>query len=537
MEETKMRNRLAVFPTVDGGVRDLSAAELAQRIRRGEILAADAVEAYIARIEEVNPALNALVVKRYERARAEARDVDRARAAGEPLGPLAGVPVTIKECLDLEGSPSTFGIPSRRAMLATSDERHVARLRRAGAVVLGKTNVAQLLLYFETDNPVYGRTANPHDPERSPGGSSGGEGTLLAAGASALGLGTDLGGSVRVPASFCGVASLKPTTGRCDDLGRGSIPIGQRAIASQVGVLGRRVDDVALGLEVINGGAQPSLDGSLAPAMPLLDPAAVDVSKLRVAYYVDDGTFTPSPAVGRAVREAVSALQACGASAREWSPPDVSGARDLFFGILAADAFAGCRRALGRDRRDPRIAKIEMAARTKRLVDVLLAASGRGRLKREIIANYGHADTDHYWQLVEAVMDYRLRFLDALAGFDVIVAPTTALPAFRHGAAEELVLAGAYTCLYNVLGWPAGVVPVTRVRPDEESDRPPSKDRMDRTARDTERGSAGLPVAVQVAARPWREDLVLATMGAIERIHSSRRAPFASRWNSSSAMA
>jgi len=496
-------------------VCDLGASALAASIRSGEITAATAVEAYIARIEEVNPNLNALVVKRYDEARAEARDVDRRRAAGETLGPLAGVPVTIKECLDLDGTASTFGIPSRKNAVAAKDEKHVARVRRAGAIVLGKTNVAQVLLHIETDNPIYGRTSHPENPERSPGGSSGGEGALLASHASALGLGTDLGGSVRVPASFSGVYAIKPTTGRCDDLGRGSIPVGQRVVASQVGVLGRSVADLALGLDVINGGAHPTPDGTLAPAMPLGDPTAVDVSQLRVAYYVDDGTFTPAPAVRRAVRDAAAALESRGASVKPWSPPDVPAARDLFFGILAADGFAGLHRRLGRDRRDPRIAKIEMAARSKRIVDVVLGFCGRGRLKREIVANYGHSDTDHYWQLVEAVLDYRERFLEALGRFDVILCPATALPAFRHGAAEELVLAGAYTCLYNVLGWPAGVAPFTRVRADEESDRAPSNDKMDQAARETERGSAGLPIGVQVAARPWREDLVLATLGAL----------------------
>jgi fatty acid amide hydrolase len=498
------------------GICALPATELAGRIRRGELTAADAIEAYLARLEEVNPRLNALVVRRDAEARAEAREIDRQREAGLPLGPLAGVPVTIKECLDLAGTASTFGLPSRRQLRASADEKHVARLRAAGAIVLGKTNVAQLLMYIETDNPLFGRTSNPHAADRSAGGSSGGEGALLGAGASALGLGTDLGGSVRVPAAFCGVTAIKPTTGRCDDLGRFSSPVGQRTVASQVGVLGRNVGDVALGLEVINGGARPQLDGGLAPAMPLLDRAAVDVSKLRIAWYTDDGTFTPAPAVRRAVREAAAALGARGASVVEWSPPEVARARDLFYGLLGADNFAGLTRLLGRDRRDPRIAKMVMGGRAKGLVDVLLGVSARGRLKREVVANYGHGDADHYWQLVEAALDYRQRFGDALAGFDAIVCPATALPAFRHGAAEELILAGTYTSLYNVLGWPAGVVPFTRVRPDEESDRPPSKDKMDQVARDTERGSAGLPIAVQVAARPWREDLVLAVMGALE---------------------
>jgi Asp-tRNA(Asn)/Glu-tRNA(Gln) amidotransferase A subunit family amidase len=411
---------------------------LASKIRTGEIAAVAAVDAYIARIEQVNPALNALVVSRYDEARAEARDVDRRRAAGEPLGPLAGVPVTIKECLDLAGTPSTFGLPSRKDRIVSHDEKHVARLRRAGAIVLGKTNVA-----------------------------------------------------------------------------RGSVPLGQRTVASQVGVIGRTVGDVTLGLEVINGGNHPAPDDSLAAAMPLGDPLAVDISKLRVAYYVDDGTFTPAPAVRRAVRESAHALESRGATVQAWSPPDVARARDLFFGILVADGFAGLHRSMGRDRRDPRIAKIEMAARAKAVADLVLGLSGRGRLKREVVANYGYSDTHHYWQLVEAVIDYRERFLEAARGFDVILCPATALPAFRHGAAEELVLAGAYTCLYNVLGWPAGVAPVIRVRADEESDRSPSRDKMDLAALETERGSVGLPIAVQVAARPWREDLVLATLGAI----------------------
>ena len=503
-------------PMTAAAIRALPALTLAQEIRRGTVTAAAAVEAYIEKLEAVNPALNALVVRRFDEARAEARAVDHLRAAGAPLGPLGGVPVTVKECLDLAGTPSTFGLPSRRSAIATADEPHVARLRAAGAIVLGKTNVGQLLLMIETDNPLYGRTNNPHAADRSAGGSSGGEGALLAAGATALGLGTDIGGSTRVPAAFCGVVGFKPTSGRCDDLGRVSVPIGQRAIASQVGVLGRAVGDVAAGLEILNGGRNPAPDGSLAPAMPLGDPAAVDVGKLRVAVYDDDGTFRPSPAVRRAVAESAAALAARGATVQTWTPPDVSEARSLFHGILAADGFAGCRRALGKDTPDRRIARMAMAIEKPRLTGLLLAASGRRRLAREIVANYGRTGTDHYWQLTERMLAYRQRFARALEGFDVILCPAAALPAFRHGATEELILAGAYTCLYNVLGWPAGVVPVTRVRPDEESDRRPSKDPMDRAARETERGSAGLPIAVQVAARPWREDLALAVMAALE---------------------
>src|SRR5215213_9466682 len=224
-------------------------------------------------------------------------------ANGAPLGPLHGVPITIKECLDLEGAPSTFGLPSRAGILATHDDLYVARMRAAGAIVLGKTNVAQLLFHVECENPVYGRTNNPWNPTRTSGGSSGGEGAIIAAGGSPLGLGTDIGGSLRYPAAYCGIASLKPTAGRTPDAGRYSAPIGQRAIVSQVGVLARRVADVALGTEVINGGRAPATE----PPMPLGDFERVNLARLRVAAYVDDGTFTVAPAVRRAVGQAAAA--------------------------------------------------------------------------------------------------------------------------------------------------------------------------------------------------------------------------------------
>ena len=223
----------------------LGASELAAAIARGDVSALDAVEAQLDRIERVNGALNAVVYSRYDAARAEARAADRRRANGAPLGPLHGVPITLKECLDLEGAPSTFGLPSRANTLAAQDDLYVARVRAAGAIVLGKTNVAQLLFHTECENPVYGRTNNPWNLERTSGGSSGGEGAIIAAGGSPLGLGTDIGGSLRYPAAYCGIASLKPTAGRTPDAGRYSAPIGQRAIVSQVGVLARRVADVA----------------------------------------------------------------------------------------------------------------------------------------------------------------------------------------------------------------------------------------------------------------------------------------------------
>ena len=498
----------------------LGASELAAAIARGDVSALDAVEAHIDRIERVNGALNAVVYSRYDAARAEARSADRRRANGEPLGPLHGVPITLKECLDLEGAPSTFGLPSRANTVAAQDDLYVARMRAAGAIVLGKTNVAQLLFHAECENPVYGRTNNPWNLERTSGGSSGGEGAIIAAGGSPLGLGTDIGGSLRYPAAYCGIASLKPTAGRTPDAGRYSSPIGQRAIVSQVGVLARRVADVALGTEVINGGRAPDTE----PPMPLGDFERVDLARLRVATYADDGTFAVAPAVRRAVGAAAAALRAAGATVTEWQPPDVSQALDLFFSIMSADGGAGMKHALGRDKRDPRIGTMlamgGRSATTLGLLGRLLRLAGQPGLAQGI-KNFGHRDTWHYWQVVEAQMEYQRRFAQALdhddgGPFDLILCPATALPAWTHGAGQNLVLAGAYTALYNVLGYPAGVVPVTRVRAGEEIGRKPSRDLVQQSAYNVEQGSAGLPIGVQVVARPWREHVALAAMRAIE---------------------
>lgn len=503
-----------------------SAVELAGMIAQGEVSAVEAVEAHIEQIERVNPNLNAVVVKRYEVARAEAKQADARRAKGEPLGSLHGVPITIKECLDLEGTPSTFGLSSRASILAQQDDVYVARLRQAGAIILGKTNISQLLLYYESDNPLYGRTNNPWNLERTPGGSSGGQAAIIAAGGSPVGLGTDIGGSLRIPATFCGIASLKPTAGRLPDPGRYSVPIGQRAIVSQVGPLARRVADVALGLEILNGGRNPATE----PPMPLGDFSTVDVSKLRIAYYTSDGTFKTAPAVRRAVQQAAALLKSLGAQIVEWQPPDVPLAQDIFYRILSADKGQGMKKALGRNKGDPRITSLLSPAALPRPMLVVfskIAATLGQRNLAGLASNFGYGKTHDYWQVVEAQMDYQEHFQEALdrdegGPFDVILCPACSLPAFTHGASQDLATAGAYATLYNVLGYPAGVVPFTCVGADEQIGRAPSRDMAEKAALKVETGSAGLPVGVQVVARPWREHVALAVMRALEEAAAKR---------------
>jgi len=487
-----------------------SARTLAERLRRGEVSAVDAVEAHLARIDEVNPRLNAVVVTRRDEAVAEAREADRRRAAGAALGPLHGVPITIKECLDLAGTPSTFGLPSRRAHRADADDPYVARLRAAGAIVLGKTNVAQLLIYYESDNPVYGLCRNPWDLERTPGGSSGGQAAIVAAGGSRFGLGTDIGGSCRIPAAYSGVVGFKATAGRFPDVGRHSVPFGQRAIVSQVGLLARSVDDAALALDVLGA-----------------DAGAVDLARLRVGVFVDDGLVPVSAAYRRAVADAADMLRARGAAVVDLAWDAIARAPAIFNRLLIADRFAGMTRTLGRDPRDPRVRRLELMARTgprgRAALGLALRLSGRRKAAAEVAACDVY-DADGYWRSCEEQLDYQARALAALdaQALDLVLSPPTAFPALRHGATAEVGICGAYACLYNVLGWPAGVVPVTRVRPDEETATARGRDPYDRTAAATERGSAGLPIAVQLAARPHREAVVLAAMAAVEAAARAR---------------
>lgn len=498
----------------------MGAVELAQLIATGQSSSQEVVEAHIARIQEVNPALNAVVAPCFDAARQQARAADALQRAGAPLPPLHGVPVTVKECLDLAGHASTFGLQNRAQHRATVDEPHVARLRAAGGIVLCKTNVAQALMYYESDNPLFGRSNNPWNVARSPGGSSGGEAALIASGASPLGLGTDIGGSVRIPAAFCGITSLKPTSGRCDDLGRFSVPLGQRAVPSQVGALARNVQDVALALEVINGGPQPEV----LPPRPLADWRSVDVRQLRIGLYTDDGTFDTAPGVARAVRQAADMLRAAGAQVVPWSPPDATRAMNLLYGIFGADSLTQIVKSIGPGKKAPQISQMATLASMPRpavtgLMTLLRLVGQRGMA--DGLTAFGFDRTAHYWELVEDQLDYQSEFARAMDNanggpLDAILCPPCALPAFTHGASKDLITAGAYACLYNLLGYPAGVVPVGRVQASEESVRSPSKDRIQSVAMGVERGSAGLPVGVQVVARPWREHIALAAMASVE---------------------
>jgi fatty acid amide hydrolase len=438
----------------------MSAAAVAARVRSRETSAAEVVAAAIEATEAAQERLNAVAVPLYDEALAAARRLDE-RGAGDL--PLAGVPVSVKESFDVAGAPTSGGVEALASTPATADAAVVRALREAGAVVLAKGNVAQLLWFAETENPVYGRTANPHDLDRSPGGSSGGDAALVATGAVPVAIGTDLGGSVRQPAHCCGLVALKPTPGRLSLAGTldERLFAGFPWIAGEPGILARTAADLELVVGALGAGAtQP------------VSPAGA-----RVGVFAGNGVLEPSPAVRRAVAEAAAAAGAAGAEIVPFAPPDAGLALDLFDEVFLADGGAALEDALQGGPAHPRVAAAIAAARGR----ALDAAGGADLAAR--IAAYGA-------RLAQA--------LDA-EGLAAVLCPAYPAPAVPHGGSAELVRGQSYCSLWNLVGYPAGVAPVTRVGAGEEP------------------GAEGLPVGVQVAARPGREDLVVGLLGAIER--------------------
>ena len=510
-----------------------SAEQIIERIAAGEISASEVTEAYIARIEQVNPLINAIVVPMFAQARADAAAVDGARKRGEPLGPLAGLPITVKESFHVVGTPTTVGLTARASHKAPADAYHVGRMRAAGAVVLGKTNVPQLVMSNDSQNPLYGRTKNPWNPERSAGGSSGGEAAAIAAGCSPLGIGSDIGGSVRLPANVCGICALKPTSGRLTMAGHLDVVPGQETILAQPGPMARFVGDLDLAFRFLCTPEQALVDPTVPPVPPAADGALI-TSRLRVGFYTNNGVLAPAPAVARAVREAADALRAQGLEVDEWQPPDMTEAFELWLGLLMADGSAHLRELCAGSEVDAAQRRTFLAGRMPHavlasVVAPILRAFGQ-RHTADAVRSIGRRSARDYWRLTKRRTQYRTKFLTAMArgGFDAIICPVDALPAMIPGTSEDLIHALSYSATYNLLGMPGGAVAATRIRLGEESDRPESRDGVERAARRTEKGSAGLPVGVQVVARHWREDIVLSLMGLLEE-HFSQQPDYPAR--------
>ncbi len=453
-----------------------SATSLAAGIARKDFSSVELVEAHLRRIEEVNPILNAVVQTTARDALEHARRADAAVASGEALGPLHGVPMTIKDSFDTKGVLSTAGTKGRQGFVPEADATVVSRLKSAGAILLGKTNTPELTFAGQTDNLVYGRTNNPYDPRRSPGGSSGGAAAIVAAFGSPFDIGSDTGGSIRAPAHFAGVTGLKPTSGRVPRTGH---IVGFDDVLESlttVGPIARTVEDLELLLNIISG--VDGKDPAIAPVGPV-NSAAVDVEGLRVAYYTDN-THVPADADTQAsVYAAAKALGDRGCLVREDRPAPIPRTDAVMFSLFA-DGGAGIERRLARagtDEPHPWLAPF---------LDPTAAVSAAEAYER-----------------IEAWASYRREMLAFMGGYDAIVCPVTAHPAPQHLAPSESIdYASWYTEAFNLTGWPATVV-----RCGTSVD--------------------GLPIGIQIAAAPWREDVSLALARTLEEDLGGYQPPFA----------
>lgn len=302
-----------------------SAGWLAHAIATRRLSSVEVVRAHLEHIHTVNPRLNAVVFATAESAIKEARLADRRNRPNAVLGPLHGVPFTAKDIFDTAGLPTTAGLRMQRKHVPDRDATVIARMRRAGAILIGKTNCPPGGVGVESWNSIHGGTRNPYDVKRTPGGSSSGEAAIVAAAGSPLGVGSDSGGSIRLPAHYCGIAALKPTAGLIPVTGAYGLPGGLSDPRSQVGPMARYVSDLRLALRVMAG--PDGIDSGIVPVS--VRRGTPGLQGLRVAWYGDDGLARPTSAVAATVRDAVRALARAGCSATEERPPQLREAREV----------------------------------------------------------------------------------------------------------------------------------------------------------------------------------------------------------------
>lgn len=435
------------------GLCDRSLTQLAELIRKREVSSREVVEAHLERIASLNPALNAIVTL--------APDVSKSSE-----GPLCGVPITVKDTIETAGIRTTSGSRIRADYMPERDAPGVARLKAAGAIILGKTNPAEMAMDYTADNPVFGRTIHPKDPKLTPGGSSGGEAVAIATHMSAGGLGSDLAGSIRIPAHFCGIAGLKPTTGRVPGAGQFPPSTGPYSLGAVIGPMARNVADLRLlfGALVGEGRAERDLRGS------------------RFAWYGDDGVVPVTEETDRAVQNAARALRDAGLIGENRVPPHVERGNDLWLKLFSRASVVQLRQVYA-GREDEGGSFVSWRLRT---ADDTPAPS-----LDEYIAN---------WMERDRLREELLRWLETTP---IIVAPVGATPAYEHDTLKVTVQgttmgtfrAFSYAQAFNVFDLPVVTVPAGR-------------------------SNTGLPIGVQIVGPPFAEEMVLAAAEIVEQVYN-----------------
>jgi Asp-tRNA(Asn)/Glu-tRNA(Gln) amidotransferase A subunit family amidase len=441
---------------------------MAEQVRARRLSPVELVGAHLARIGQLNPKINAFVHVATDRAIQDAQAAEVAVMQKRDLGPLHGVPISMKSSISVAGMPYEAGTRLRAGVIAETDAPLVGRLRNAGAIILGVTNTPELLMAWETDNLLYGRTNNPWDLSHTPGGSSGGEAAAIASGCSAGGIGSDGGGSIRVPAHFCGICGLKPTPGRVPASGHFPQSVGPFALLGVVGPMARTVADLKLFFEVMQG---PDIGDPSAAPVPVLWLLPDNLKKVQIGYFEDDGRTPVTAETRAAVKEAAAILRDRGFTVEPFRPEGLEKARELwwqFFGIAGGMLLGPMVRG-HESELSPILTEFSswVAAEPPHTAQTLLDAW----IERDLI---------------------RMQVFEQMEQYHALLCPVAAVAAFRHGERRwqiegktvEYLDAWSYCEWFNLLGMPAVAVPVTQ-------------------------SNDGLPIGVQVVARPWEEELVL----------------------------
>ncbi|KAG0699240.1 amidase signature domain-containing protein [Suillus ampliporus] len=502
-----------------------TAGEIVQMIAKGEWTSSQVLEAYIARAAVAHAETNFL----FEDARKQAKELDTEFASTQQVrGPLHGVPVSFKDQYEIKGHDATIGFTAWANKPSTEDAFLVTQFKAAGAIIIVKTNVPQTMFAFECSNPLWGCTTNPWNNQFTCGGSSGGEAALLAMDGSVIGVGSDIGGSLRIPASYCGIYSLKSSAGRVSSIG---CRPGYESFLAGYGPMARSVQDCELFCRTIFGQQDPSHKN-----VPLPYRHVELSSKLHFGYYLSDDMIQTSPVCQRAVLETVSALRKQGHECLEFTSHLNTTAMEVFVGLATSDGYKKMLSYLDSDPPESSLFLTTLGPRLPSFIRKLISWIASTFMGDTLLSSLFSVSREKSVLEVMDLTDQRNKIATAWYeevwdkyGFDGIIAPVQALPVIPHGSCAYLSPLAAATIVYNVVDSPVGVVPVTRVDPDTDqlsADFEPgasgrsklfdSRMYLGKKPVYDPKAMEGIPVGVQIVGKKWEDEKVLAMMHIVD---------------------
>ncbi|XP_076736381.1 vitamin D3 hydroxylase-associated protein isoform X4 [Maylandia zebra] len=522
-DESLQRGEQAVLrykelhPTTDSSfILGLSLSEVTKQLKEGSLTPEDVFYSYMEKTLAVNQKLNCCTEILLE-------SLDQLTTVGSNKdGLLYGVPVSIKENIAFKNHDCSCGVVINLDQPAEKDSVLVQVLKKQGAIPFVKTNLPQGLLSYDCSNPIYGQTVNPHNPQKTSGGSSGGEGALIGGGGSLLGIGTDIGGSIRIPASFCGICGFKPTAGRLSSQGVRPIYRGQKTVSSSPGPMARDVDSLALCMQALLCDHMFSLDPTV-PPLPFNMEIYRSSKPLRIGYLESDGYTHPSPSMARGVREVKALLEQAGHTFVPYCPLKMDEiVPELWLRGLLADGTTTLLQKLEGGPVDPclepQIFVYRLPKWLKKIISFFLKPVSPHTSAR-MSALCGVGSVPELWKQHAAVEDYIQETIAhwRSCNIDVLLCPVIG-PAYNFLYCGKTSVNTNYTFVYNLLNFPAGVVTVSTVTAEDEEEFEHYPDKFDKVLKEAVTGGEGLPVAVQCVALPWQDELCLRLMKEVEQL-------------------